>query len=598
MDSLIGKTIDNYRIIEIIGRGGMGVVFKALDITLDKTVALKMIDPSLAKDENFLKRFQTEARALARLEHENIVKVHALRETEVGFFMVMEYFEAKTIGDFLKDRGAFSVEETLSISRQVLDAINHAHKVGVIHRDIKPNNVLFSKGGKAKVMDFGLAKVMRSHDGASTVTQMRAGTLYYMSPEQIKGLANVDKRSDIYSLGMTFYEMLTGRVPFDKDDSEFVIQKQIVDGKITSPLKYDPMIPKALVKIIMKSIDKDPDKRYQSVEEMNLALRQYEDRGQSIQSAVKKEFTEKPVVTKGSAVKNILIGTAAVVILVIASIFIYKEFIKEKDVIIKNGNEQEEEVIIPTNNEGNPPKLFSKLEISSNPPGAQVLINDRVAGTTTFFKDSLTEEFYSIKITKEGYEDWYDTQVYVDLGETKKLNVNLVATGGTQQIKPLETTTTTTTTSSAKATLVLDMSPSGAIYIDGKKKSVEEGEKLRITVDAGNHSIKFEHPEYGTKITSMDLRGGEEKILTCYFQQRVNIQSLNETGQPFWGVVYINEKITDLVTPCNTQLSPGNYKISVKRSGYMTEENYKMVSVSPSFEKKPQSLVFHLKAAK
>src|SRR5690606_15062396 len=133
-----------------------GVVFKAMDLNLEKLVALKMIDPFLARDENFLKRFKTEAKALAKLENINIVSVYALRETEFGLFMVMEYVSAKTISEWIREKGRFNLSETKAISMQVLNAIGHAHKVGIIHRDIKPNNILLCEDGTVKVMDFGL----------------------------------------------------------------------------------------------------------------------------------------------------------------------------------------------------------------------------------------------------------------------------------------------------------------------------------------------------------------------------------------------------------------------------------------------------------
>lgn len=188
MDQLIGKVIDNYKILEVIGRGGMGVVFKAMDMNLEKIVALKMIDPFLARDENFLQRFKTEARALARLENQNIVGVHALRETEFGLFMVMEYVSARTISEWLREKGRYTANETVSIGVQIINAIGHAHKVGVIHRDIKPNNILLCDDGTVKVMDFGLAKVVQEQGSQITVTHAAAGTLFYMSPEQVKGL--------------------------------------------------------------------------------------------------------------------------------------------------------------------------------------------------------------------------------------------------------------------------------------------------------------------------------------------------------------------------------------------------------------------------
>jgi len=332
MDSLIGKTVDNYKIIEVIGRGGMGVVFKALDTSLEKIVALKMIDPFLARDENFVRRFKTEAKALAKLENQNIVGVFALRETESGFFMVMEYVESKPLSQYLQENGPFNIKDTISISKQLLNAIGHAHKVGVIHRDIKPSNILLCDNGRIKVTDFGLAKVVEAKGPASTVTQARAGTLYYMSPEQVKGLKNVDSRSDLYSLGISIYEMIAGRVPFDKTDSDFTIQKKIVDGEIPSPIKFNSAIPKKLTKIISKSIDKDPAKRYQSAEEMLADLENFEaeisEESKKSKSKNKvKSVSEKS--TSGSAFKIdfknpvILISAAAALIIFLVLFVIF-----------------------------------------------------------------------------------------------------------------------------------------------------------------------------------------------------------------------------------------------------------------------------------
>ncbi len=380
MDSMIGQVVDNYKIIEVLGRGGMGVVFKAMDINLEKIVALKMIDPFLAKDENFLRRFKTEAKALAKLENPNIVSVYALRETEFGLFMVMEYVQAKTISERLRDNGKFSIKDTVAILNQILNAIGHAHKVGVIHRDIKPNNILLCDDGTVKVMDFGLAKVVHDHGSQSTVTQAAAGTLYYMSPEQIKGLKNVDNRSDIYSIGMSVYEMLAGRCPFDKSESEYTIQKQIVDGKIPSPLKYNPLIPKQLLKFMLKSIDKDADKRFQNIEEMILALNQINiedetenDKTRIITSFEKSEIKQTP--KKKPANKFYLIGAGTIFILLLLYFLVFNT--KEKVEVPQKPLTEVD--------------TLSNLSITSNPSGAAVFINDKNYGTTPLSLDSFAD---------------------------------------------------------------------------------------------------------------------------------------------------------------------------------------------------------------
>ncbi len=368
MDQLIGKEVDNYKILEVIGRGGMGVVFKAMDMNLEKLVALKMIDPFLSRDENFLQRFKTEARALARLENQNIVGVHALRETEYGLFMVMEYVSAKTISEWLREKGRFSAAETIAIGSQIINAIRHAHKVGVIHRDIKPNNVLLNEDGTVKVMDFGLAKVIQEGGTQNTVTHAAAGTLYYMSPEQVKGLKNVDKRSDIYSLGMTLYEMLAGRTPFEKGESEFVIQKQIVEGKIPPPTKYNPLIPKELVKVIMKAIDKEPEKRFQSTGEMFTVLTGIrleaadEEEKTRIMSRYEQTHEENKPPSPSGRKKIYIAGAALILIVLLISVYFITgnkpEEIKDNKGTILIDNQKK---IIP-----------ARLLVNSDPSGASV----------------------------------------------------------------------------------------------------------------------------------------------------------------------------------------------------------------------------------
>jgi serine/threonine protein kinase len=566
MDQLIGKEIDNYKILEVIGRGGMGVVFKAMDMNLEKIVALKMIDPFLARDENFLRRFKTEARALARLENQNIVGVHALRETSYGLFMVMEYVQAKTISEWLREKGRFSVSETIAIGTQIINAIGHAHKVGVIHRDIKPNNILLGEDGTIKVMDFGLAKVVQEQGSQVTVTHAAAGTLYYMSPEQVKGLKNVDKRSDIYSIGMTLYEMLAGRTPFEKSESEFVIQKQIVDGKIPSPVKYNPAIPKDLVKFIMKSIDRDADKRFQNSDEMlkELSSIKIEDGNEGektrIISTYKQERTKEDIHKPDR--KKLYIGGAA--ILVIAAIVVF--FITRPH---------------PPPPPPPPPNTTTaRLDIKSDPTGAEVFINGIPEGKTPFFKDSLTINRYSIMLKLAGYIDWQDVGYNVDSG-LNEINIKLQPVSKPKTVE--------------KATLTLNSVPAASIYIDNNKVLSNSDDIIERTVETGDHKIKFVHPEYGAIVITANLKKNQNKKYTCYFKQQVNIQSLNNAGDPIWGMIYLNGVNTDKTTPGDLSLGPGSYKISVKKTGYQTVESDVQLNIRPSFERKTHSLVFHFK---
>ena len=277
MDPMIGKKIEPYEIQEILGRGGMGVVYRARDTKLDRDVAIKMMDLQYASDPNFLKRFQSEAKALARLQDPNIVSIFSLLETPDGICIVMEYVKGLTLAKLLIPQAALPIPRVITIFKQLLQALGHAHREGVIHRDIKPANIIVGDDDRIKIADFGLAKVKQEF--AATATQGTAGTLYYMSPEQFKGLKQVDNRGDIYSAGMTLYECLAGKLPFGLDDSYYTIAQQVVHGQVPPPETMNLDIPGGLVAIVKKMIACELKDRYQSAEEVVRDLEEFEKSG-------------------------------------------------------------------------------------------------------------------------------------------------------------------------------------------------------------------------------------------------------------------------------------------------------------------------------
>ncbi len=284
-DSLIGQTIDGYRIEDVLGRGGMGTVYRAVDVALDKPVALKVMAPRLADDETFLERFRSEARALARLDAPGIVRVLALRETDAGVFIVMEYVEGDTLDTLLQRHAPIDWDRALPLFRQILEAVSHAHASGVLHRDLKPGNILITDDGQVKITDFGLAKIQAT-DADLTSTFETAGTIYYMSPEQIKGLRHVDARSDLFALGMIFYEVLTGRLPVETTASNYAIQHAIVEEPLLPPVTFQPDLPPALNDVLMTMLAKDPADRFQDARAVLEALQPLEERaGQSPSAA-------------------------------------------------------------------------------------------------------------------------------------------------------------------------------------------------------------------------------------------------------------------------------------------------------------------------
>ena len=265
MDLNIGKKLDGrYEITELIGIGGMADVYKAVDIMENRVVAVKILKPEFSENEEFLKRFRNESKAIAVLSHPNIVKIY-----DVGFnddiqFIVMEYIDGITLKEFIEQQGALRWKDALHFITQILRALQHAHDRGIIHRDIKPQNIMLFADGTIKVMDFGIARFSRV-DG-KTMSEKTIGSVHYISPEQARG-DYTDERSDIYSVGVMLYEMLTGRKMFDGENPVSIALMHMQEQP-TFPRTYVPSIPEALEEIVMHAVEKEPAKRYQSAAEM------------------------------------------------------------------------------------------------------------------------------------------------------------------------------------------------------------------------------------------------------------------------------------------------------------------------------------------
>ena len=264
----IGRFLNNrYEIIESIGVGGMADVYKALDHTLNRYVAVKVLKEELNSDETFVKKFRQEAMAAASLSHPNVVNIFDVGQEDSINYIVMELCEGVTLKDYIRRKGKLEIYETINIAIQIANGIQAAHDRGIIHRDIKPQNVIITTDGKAKVTDFGIAKAVSSQ----TITASTVGSVHYISPEQARG-SYCDGRSDIYSLGITIYEMLTGRVPFD-GDSTVAVALLHIQGEMIPPSTYEPMIPVSLEKIVMKCTRKKPEERYASALDLIADLR-------------------------------------------------------------------------------------------------------------------------------------------------------------------------------------------------------------------------------------------------------------------------------------------------------------------------------------
>lgn len=264
MDNMIGKLLDNrYELVEIIGTGGMAMVYRAQDHLLNRSVAVKILKSELAKDDEFRRRFRDESQAVAMLSHPNIVSVYDVSRGEIEY-IVMELIDGITLKQYMERRGKLNWREALHFITQIMRGLSHAHSRGIVHRDIKPQNVMILRDGTIKIADFGIARLESS--AQPTMTQQALGSVHYISPEQAKG-DHTDARSDIYSAGVVLYEMLTNRLPFEGDNAVSVAIQHLSSVPL-SPCEIDPTVPKALEKICMKAMASNIDKRYATADAM------------------------------------------------------------------------------------------------------------------------------------------------------------------------------------------------------------------------------------------------------------------------------------------------------------------------------------------
>ena len=262
---MIGKVLDGrYELVEFVGKGGMALVYRAVDKRTGHSVAVKVLRPEFSQDQEFLSRFDREAMAASKMSHHNIVNLLDVGQEEDMRYLVMEYVSGRTLKEVIQQRGKLPYKVAAQIGIRILSALQHAHKNGIIHRDIKPQNILVDSEGHVKVSDFGIARVA----GANTITTDDSvmGSVYYFSPEQANG-KNVTFASDLYSVGVVLYEMLTGQPPFD-GETPVAVALQHINGKARPIRDFSPDVPPAIERVVEKAMEKQPERRYQSALEM------------------------------------------------------------------------------------------------------------------------------------------------------------------------------------------------------------------------------------------------------------------------------------------------------------------------------------------
>lgn len=603
----VGRVLGGYRLIRVLGEGGMGVVYEAEDVSLGRTVALKQIRPGLARNASFLRRFRTEARALARIKSPSIVGIHALREVDEGLLIDMEYVDGPTLKEHLRNEGALSWETAIPVMQNILQAFVDAHEAGIIHRDVKPQNVMLPSEGGVKVTDFGLARM--HDDGDETVTRGIAGTLKYMSPEQVRDSADLDARSDLFSLGIVFFEMLTGRLPYDAEATDYEVMRTIADEDLPGPRAVDNGIPEALDRIVRRLLQRDPDDRYPSARHTLRALT-----SMASQAGAGRDTTagtaNESVYANGQAPEDAsardqptsytttatLVGLGVLTVVgALAYVFwpsassslsiqttpagatVYAGETRLGVTPLTRVDLAENTLALRIERDGyEPVDTFltvqgasildvdlrpaaddrrGAIQIDSSPSGAQVYLGDSLLGTTPLSSGDLRPGRTEVRLELDGFESAL-TSVNVQSGHNTDL--------GLIELQPTETANADQTdrdpdpssreeAPASTATLRLSV-PGGSAVVQGQTIQASG----TVSVDAGSQRVEYRHPAYGTRTETLTLDAGETVDRTFYFEQPVTVNTIGS-----WGNVWIDGENRGN-TPFRGRLGPGRHEIELR----------------------------------
>lgn len=539
-----------YKILEKLGKGGMGVVYKALDVEIQEYVALKLLNPEIASNKKMIDRFRNEMKYARKITHKNVCRMYHLSKEEETFYFTMEYLTGEDLKSFIERSGRLPEAKAIAITKQICRGLTEAHSLGIVHRDLKPRNIMINKEGNAQIMDFGIARSIEAKGMTETGTTI--GTPDYMSPEQVEG-REVDQRSDIYSLGIIFYEIVTGRTPFKGNTPYSIALKQKTEVP-QDPMKFNPQLSIYLSRLILKCLEKDKNKRYQSAKELFSELNNIEKEIPPIKK-VRSERKKEEKTSKKHFRPLVTFGMLLFMAVIIIGGYFYLNRIQQT----KKNMMTEEEMpgILEQKNQKTEvlPPQFGTIEITSIPDGVEVYLSNKLEGVTPF-KHELLPGAYKISIRKDPeYKEITDV-LNIRVGETSLRNYNLTPA----------------------YLLKIDTRPEGAdIIIDGnyRGKTPLQIELVRsicqMTIEKGNEWIKINE--------SLILKPGLNNV-----QRSLNkiMFTLSIKTNPPGAQVFIDGKSVG-ISPAKKMNLLGELKIRIEKDGYEDIED--LIIVDSNFEK-------------
>lgn len=636
---MIGTTIAQYEVLEKLGSGGMGVVYKAKDLKLDRFVALKFLPQDLETTRSDKQRFIREARAASALDHPNICTVYDINQTpDRQMYIAMAYYEGVTLKQKIAT-GPLPISEVVDYALQVARGLSKAHSQGIIHRDIKPANIMITTEGVAKILDFGLAK---SSNMALTRPGTIMGTVAYMSPEQTQSQA-LDHRTDIWSFGVLLYEMLTAHSPF-KGANEAATIYAIVYKEPPPVTELRAEIPAWLENLVVHCLAKKPEDRPAAMEaiidtlqargeeaapgapaadELGETLSYVQPLGQPVQRRPAKPVAraaseqpqarqKKPPATQkaqpepGRSPRLPLSWLPALAALALAAFF-FQDLRRE----------------IANFLTGSP---RARLSVVSAPAQATVFVDGDSIGRTPLQQMALPGGSHRLQVKHSGIVV-LDTMLQLRDGEETRLSLALAAersAAGEHHRKASDTMAASSTPAGSDepaarmerdvsgqvigqevepagrpaarpATLIAQAIPEGSVRVRGRSGFEPAATGARFTLTGGRYTIEFSHPLYGRRDTTLVLPEGGRLSLRCYFVHSLSVQSLNTAENPVWASVVIDGRHIDRTTPlADYALEPGEHEVSVERRGYRVLTAPQTIRVRPEFREIKHRLVFYI----